>query len=146
MYHIHVEPSATNNCTATLAHLDPFARGEEPICDPSAPETCQVGDLSGKWGEIESDPFEDEYTDLYASTKEGIGAFFGNRSFVLHYANKTRLTCANFEEVPSNSTTGRPTTTGPVPTATEEVVNAAGTNVMSIPLALVGLAAIAFAL
>ena len=26
----------------------------------------------------------------------GIGAFFGNRSIVFHYANKTRISCANF--------------------------------------------------
>jgi hypothetical protein len=25
-----------------------------------------------------------------------LGSFFGNRSFVLHFANKTRITCANF--------------------------------------------------
>ncbi|KAM0336002.1 hypothetical protein ACHAPQ_004619 [Fusarium lateritium] len=96
-YHIHVEPVPEDgNCTATLAHLDPFARGEDPPCDPKDPASCQVGDNSGKHGKIVSDPFKMEYVDYYASTKEGIGAFFGNRSFVLHYANKTRLTCANF--------------------------------------------------
>lgn len=36
------------------------------------------------------------YTDLYSSTLPGIGAFFGNRSIVVHYNNKTRITCANF--------------------------------------------------
>ncbi|KAM0564258.1 hypothetical protein ACHAPJ_000468 [Fusarium lateritium] len=97
LYHIHVEPVPEDgNCTATLAHLDPFARGEEPPCDAKDPASCQVGDLSGKYGKITSDPFEAEYIDAYASTKQDIGAFFGNRSFVLHYANKTRLTCANF--------------------------------------------------
>lgn len=96
-YHIHVEPVPEDgNCTATLAHLDPFARGEDPPCDLKDPASCQVGDNSGKHGKIVSDPFQAEYVDYYASTKEGIGAFFGNRSFVLHYANKTRLTCANF--------------------------------------------------
>ncbi|KAI6373742.1 hypothetical protein MCOR25_003371 [Pyricularia grisea] len=96
-YHLHVDPATGGNCTATLAHLDPFVRGETPVCNATAPQTCQVGDLSGKHGEITSDPFEATYTDKFASTHEGIGAFFGNRSFVLHYANKTRITCADFK-------------------------------------------------
>jgi len=89
------------NCTATLAHLDPFMRGEDPPCDAAKPQTCQVGDLSGKWGKITSDPFTAHFQDDYASTKDGIGAFFGNRSFVLHYPNKTRLGCANFAMMPA---------------------------------------------
>lgn len=32
----------------------------------------------------------------------GIGAFFGNRSVVVHYANLTRLACANFELIIGN--------------------------------------------
>lgn len=96
------------NCTATLAHLDPFIRGEATPCNPDLPETCQVGDLSGKFGEIstEEDTWETSYVDLYASTLEGIGAFFGNRSIVIHYPNKTRITCANFEQVEGNGSGG----------------------------------------
>ncbi|RTE76047.1 hypothetical protein BHE90_009479 [Fusarium euwallaceae] len=96
-YHLHAAPVPEDgNCTETLAHLDPYERGAETPCDAKDPASCEVGDLSGKHGKIDSDPFEAEYIDYYASTKEGIGAFFGNRSFVLHYANKTRLSCANF--------------------------------------------------
>jgi hypothetical protein len=51
MYHIHEKPvPADGNCTATGAHLDPYKRGEVPPCDPTAKETCQTGDLSGKYG------------------------------------------------------------------------------------------------
>jgi hypothetical protein len=100
VYHIHVAPVPEGgNCTKTLGHLDPFIRGETPACDPSIPETCQVGDLSGKYGKIESDPFSVTFVDPFTSTLEGPGAFFGNRSFVVHFANKTRITCANFEAV-----------------------------------------------
>ncbi|KAL2685392.1 hypothetical protein Neosp_006490 [[Neocosmospora] mangrovei] len=96
-YHLHAAPVPEDgNCTETLAHLDPYERGAETPCDAKDPASCEVGDLSGKHGKITVDPFEAEYIDYYASTKEGIGAFFGNRSFVLHYANKTRLSCANF--------------------------------------------------
>jgi len=92
---------SNGNCTATLAHLDPYIRGEVTPCDMAAPATCQVGDLSGKHGEIPADvgTWETSYVDLYASTLEGIGAFFGNRSFVIHYPNKTRITCASFAKV-----------------------------------------------
>ncbi|KAL2161456.1 hypothetical protein VTH06DRAFT_8018 [Thermothelomyces fergusii] len=101
-YHIHVAPVPEDgNCTATLAHLDPYIRGEDTPCNADAPETCQVGDLSGKHGKIPADQstFETSYVDLYASTVEGIGAFFGNRSIVFHFPNKTRITCANFKRV-----------------------------------------------
>lgn len=100
-YHIHVAPVPENgNCTATLAHLDPYLRGQAIPCDPEAPETCEVGDLSGKHGLIDpsQDPYEATYIDPYSSLIEGQGAFFGNRSFVFHFdSNLTRISCANFE-------------------------------------------------
>lgn len=65
-------------------------------CNPAAPATCEVGDLTGKHGKVTSNPYFKTYSDDYASTLEGIGAFFGNRSIVIHAANSTRLTCANF--------------------------------------------------
>ncbi len=59
VYHIHDQPVPANgNCTGTLAHLDPFVRGEVPPCDSTHPETCQVGDLSGKHGNITTTPFQ----------------------------------------------------------------------------------------
>ncbi|PNP51580.1 hypothetical protein THARTR1_07836 [Trichoderma harzianum] len=111
MYHIHDEPATNGNCTTTLAHLDPYHRGETPACDASKPETCQVGDLSGKYGKITSDPFVAEYFDLYTSLQPDNPAFFGNRSIVVHYANKTRLTCANFAKLPVSSAATKSHTT-----------------------------------
>lgn len=99
-YHLHVAPVPEDgNCTQTLAHLDPFIRTDDPPCDSESPETCEVGDLSSKHGKADSDPFELTFNDPYASLVEGTGAFFGNRSLVVHFANKTRITCANFVEV-----------------------------------------------
>jgi hypothetical protein len=118
-YHLHAFPvSADGNCTNTLAHLDPYERGEvsiftaisneaaltsdlqTPVCDSKLPQTCQVGDLSGKHGKINTTEVGDHYTanyvDNYPSTFPGLGSFFGNRSIVIHFANKTRITCANF--------------------------------------------------
>lgn len=97
VYHIHAHPVPSDgNCTGTLAHLDPFIRGENPPCDTSLPQTCQVGDLSGKYGKVTSDPFQAFYVDEFASTLPGLGSFFGNRSLTVHFGNTTRITCANF--------------------------------------------------
>ncbi|KAL8805305.1 MAG: hypothetical protein Q9182_002073 [Xanthomendoza sp. 2 TL-2023] len=125
LYHIHDQPVPSNgNCTATLAHQDPYIRGEVPPCDPVHPETCQTGDLAGKHGNITSNPFSTAFLDLYLSTYQGPASFFGNRSIVIHTSNTTRLTCANFtltsgnSSRPSNGTSGgNGTVTGsnPVP-------------------------------
>ena len=97
VYHLHVEPVPANgNCTATKAHLDQYVRGEDPACDPALPATCQDGDLSGKHGKPAAASYSQTYVDKYVSLQEGVGSFFGNRSIVFHYANKTRITCANF--------------------------------------------------
>ncbi|KAG5936225.1 hypothetical protein E4U53_000262 [Claviceps sorghi] len=95
-YHLHVKKAAGGNCTAAGAHLDPTNRGEQPPCDAGKLPSCQVGDLSGKYGRINSDPFTAEYVDKFLSLKEDDPAFFGNRSFVIHLANTTRVACADF--------------------------------------------------
>ncbi|KAK4451048.1 Cu,Zn superoxide dismutase-like protein [Podospora aff. communis PSN243] len=96
-YHLHDQPVASDgNCASTLAHLDPYQRGQEVACDMAAPETCEVGDLSGKHGKIDGPSAMKTFIDQYAALVPGIGAFFGNRSIVIHYANSTRLACANF--------------------------------------------------
>lgn len=131
VYHIHETIAWSGNCTAALAHLDPYDRGETPACDASKPETCQVGDLSGKHGKITSDPFVAEYIDLYASINYTDPAYVGNRSIVVHYANKTRLTCADFgsfygfpASVPTASHTtasSRTATTAPIATGANNI-------------------------
>lgn len=58
MYHIHEKPVPENgNCTGTGAHLDPYKRGEVPICDANDRKTCQTGDLSGKHGNMTAPSF-----------------------------------------------------------------------------------------
>ncbi|KID63600.1 Cell surface Cu-only superoxide dismutase [Metarhizium brunneum] len=99
LYHIHEDRvPADGNCTKTLAHLDPYGRGEDPPCDSRAKDSCQVGDLSGKYGQPKRG-LEIWYFDNYTSLAEGTPAFLGNRSIVVHFANKTRITCANFEKL-----------------------------------------------
>ena len=61
MYHLHEKPVPSDgNCTGTGAHLDPYKRGEVPICDASKPETCQTGDLSGKFGNMTAQEWSEE--------------------------------------------------------------------------------------
>ncbi|KAK0622380.1 superoxide dismutase [Immersiella caudata] len=96
-YHLHDQPVASNgDCGSTLAHLDPYQRGQATTCDMTVPETCEVGDLSGKHGKVEGMEVMKSFVDQYAALVPGIGAFFGNRSIVIHFANSTRLACANF--------------------------------------------------
>lgn len=61
MYHLHEKPVPSDgNCTGTGAHLDPYKRGEVPTCDASKPETCQTGDLSGKFGNMTAQEWSQE--------------------------------------------------------------------------------------
>jgi len=114
-YHIHVgRVPEDGNCSAALGHLDPYNRGMSTPCNYTAPETCQIGDLSGKYGSINSSVnsdghYLDEYTDDYLSTIPGDPAFFGNLSFVVHAANNTRLNCGNFYRLSASTPTPIPT-------------------------------------
>lgn len=112
-YHIHaMSVPADGNCTATMGHLDPTNRGELYMCDTSAPETCQVGDLAGKHGGkiTTQDTFTTSFVDPYLSTDPSSDAFFGGLGFVVHTGNTTRLTCANFVMVDGGNSTSPNTT------------------------------------
>lgn len=133
IYHIHVAPVPANgNCTSTLAHLDQTGRGENPICDLTQPASCQQGDLSGKYGNITDGRLSYSFHDPYTSLREGDGAYIGNRSFVFHFLNKTRISCANFTVSTANTSTPYPTSsssgikTSPTPTPTTLPVPGAG--------------------
>ncbi|OQV10545.1 hypothetical protein CLAIMM_14526 [Cladophialophora immunda] len=141
-YHIHEYPvPASGNCTATGGHLSPFGRQDDPACDPTAPWTCQPGDLSGKHGSISqltsstSDDsqavgtFQAMYLDLYVSTDPSNVAFFGNRSVVVHNANGTRLNCGNFTQMTSSSSGGSANGTNTTAPTTSPKHNAAAAAV-----------------
>ncbi|KAK4230644.1 hypothetical protein QBC38DRAFT_19985 [Podospora fimiseda] len=160
-YHLHVLPATGGNCTTTLAHLDPFERGEATPCNKAALETCQTGDLSGKYGVVIPDAegkFEATYTDLYSSTIEGLGSFFGNRSVVFHYPNKTRITCADFAlaggAVLPTGNSSLPVPTGVAPSSSADAPGAtttapiAGAAAIGVKTGLMGaiFGAVAFAL
>ena len=135
------------NCTGTLGHLDPYIRGETPVCDPTQPSTCQVGDLSGKHGNMTTNPFQSAYLELYTTTTEGPGAFFGNRSVVIHNQNLTRLTCANFTLAYAGYGAENATGTATIGGMPAQFTGGAATRVMSgSAIAAFALGAVAFIL
>lgn len=139
VYHIHeLAVPANGNCSATMGHLDPTDRGEYYPCVVGAPATCQVGDLAGKHGNITLTNFVAQYSDAFLSTNPSSPAFFGNRSVVIHTANTTRITCANFTLVNSTSTS----TNGTSPTATQTVVAYTGAAAKLSAFGPVGLLAV----
>ncbi|RMD39228.1 hypothetical protein DV735_g5900, partial [Chaetothyriales sp. CBS 134920] len=103
-YHIHEKPVPSNgSCNATGGHLNPYNGTKPPGCDPEMPSLCEVGDLSGKYGLVENETlaespfFQNQFLDSFLSTSNDSITFLGNRSFVIHAANGTRLNCGNFE-------------------------------------------------
>lgn len=135
VYHIHEKPiSADGNCSSAGAHLDPYKRGEVPLCDSSKKETCQTGDLSGKernfTGPADSIMYvthinkrslvtnvSSRFLDLYSATNPEDPAFFGDKSIVFHYSNKTRITCANFTIVNGGQPSAAPSSGYAMPTS-----------------------------
>jgi hypothetical protein len=127
--------------------INSFTRTETPSCDSDHPETCQVGDLSGKHGNISQitsssagdsaavGTFQAMYLDAYLSTDPNNVAFFGNRSIVVHAANGTRLNCGNFtQHAPSNTFGNSSSTSSSTATATNK--NAAASVNVGQPLVM----------
>lgn len=55
-YHVHARPvPESGSCADTGGHLDSYLRGDTPACDSAEPQTCEIGDLSGKFG-LEAGP------------------------------------------------------------------------------------------
>ncbi|BCS25911.1 putative cytosolic Cu/Zn superoxide dismutase [Aspergillus puulaauensis] len=100
-YHIHASRVPDDgNCYLTGAHLDPHGRGQEPPCTITAPQTCEVGDLSGKHGPAwapAGEEFRATYSDFFLANTPGDEAYYGDLSWVVHGSNGDRLTCGNFD-------------------------------------------------
>jgi len=76
-YHIHLRPVPENgDCLETRGHLDSYVRGDTPPCDSSMPQTCEVGDLSGKYGTVSGPDVKKEYVILFLFLEKGKTACF----------------------------------------------------------------------
>lgn len=98
VYHIHDNAISNENCESAGLHFNPY--GADPYCDSDEdPSWCQVGDLSGKHGFINSTCFETTYVDPYLSLDDDSVANIVGKSVVFHYANLTKFACATIQLV-----------------------------------------------
>lgn len=98
-YHIHDQPIPSDgNCEAAGPHFNPYA-GPANCGDQRDDSYCQVGDLSGKHGWIDTTCFETKYYDPYLSLNSESPAYIVGKSVVFHYDNLTKFACANIELV-----------------------------------------------
>lgn len=122
-YHIHEKAVPSyGNCNSTGMHFDKYGVGDDHVCNSKEPETCQLGDMSGKHGAItfasqtSNNSRADAYHDDYLSTIINNTAFFGGLSVVVHRKrDKLRLACGNFalfSGLNSNSSIPIPEPTG----------------------------------
>lgn len=94
-YHIHEKPVSARDCNSTGGHLNPYkATGK---CNSSKRETCEVGDLSGKYGTVEASKYQEAFAEPYLSTNKNDPAFVGDKSIVIHDKDNKRVACASFE-------------------------------------------------
>lgn len=149
MYHIHQKPVPANgNCTATLAHFNPY----NGTADGATDALKELGDLSGKHGKINGTSYQTTYIDEYLSLNPDDPAYFGGLSVVVHLANNSRLACANITSVErslSESATSLATssdasstseaTSGTSSTASVESVNGSGLSVQVPGMAIFSL-------
>lgn len=79
-------------------HFNPFNAplAKDIACDSFDNDSkCQVGDLSGKHGLINTTCFETYYYDPYISLDPSHPSFIGGKSLVLHLEDSSKLACAN---------------------------------------------------
>ena len=104
-WHIHDYPFTTQHddpCSAASVggHFDPFMVGGRPDystrCSTANPSLCEVGDLSGKFGNLNpTDSPNRFHIDTYLPL-HGVHSIVG-RSVVIHRNNGARWVCANIE-------------------------------------------------
>ncbi|KAK4177752.1 superoxide dismutase [Triangularia setosa] len=100
-YHIHVRAVPENGtCADTGLHLDSYVRGQEPPCEASLPATCEVGDLSGKYGKVAGGRIHKEFHDPYTATNIIQLGYIGNRAIVFHDKSSARVACASIKKAP----------------------------------------------
>ncbi|KAG7663408.1 uncharacterized protein J8A68_003060 [[Candida] subhashii] len=96
-YHIHENSVPANgDCEAVGLHFNPY--NASPDCPKQKHDGyCQVGDLSGKHGLVNTTCFELKFEDPYLSLNKKSKSYIVGRSLVFHYKNMTKLACADIE-------------------------------------------------
>uniref|UniRef100_A0A1D1ZJ21 Superoxide dismutase [Cu-Zn] n=1 Tax=Anthurium amnicola TaxID=1678845 RepID=A0A1D1ZJ21_9ARAE len=107
LYRIHENPITNNDCETAGGVLDPNQFGSDPgyKCDPTVPEKCEVGDLSGKYGDLIPDDDGEVIKSVIDSfvKLDGPSGITG-RSVVIRLddKNQTIIACANILNVSNN--------------------------------------------
>ena len=103
-WHIHQYPFTNGqespcSYSSVGGHYDPFKANENSNyisdCQPQNKSLCEVGDLSGKFGKLNSSVTSFSFPDSDLSL-HGQYSIIG-RSVVLHYSNGSRYVCANID-------------------------------------------------
>lgn len=96
-YHIHENPvGVSSNCENAGLHFNPYQSSAN--CDEYNDDSfCQVGDLSGKHGFIDTTCFETSYYDQYLSLKPEDASYIIGKSVVIHYPNLKKIACADIK-------------------------------------------------
>ena len=104
--------SGNGKCDGAKNVLDPFQRGDKPGCDKKRPQTCQVGDLTGKHGEIPKFQgvisVKQSFQDLYLSFKKEEKSFIGKASVIVKNVKGDKIACGNIMEVQGASGAWKP--------------------------------------
>ncbi|KAK3330043.1 Cu,Zn superoxide dismutase-like protein [Apodospora peruviana] len=101
-YHVHAKAvPADGNCADTGGHLDSYLRGDSPPCDSSKPQTCEIGDLSGKFGLVAGPTVSKSFNDPYSALNIINLGYIGDRGIVFHDASGARIACATLTKVPT---------------------------------------------
>lgn len=97
VYHIHEFPVHDDgDCEKAGLHFNPYKAPAD--CDAQkSDDYCQVGDLSGKHGWINTTCFETSYDDPFLSLNSNSKSSIIGRSLVFHYADLNKFACANIE-------------------------------------------------
>ena len=96
-YHVHekpvdwYDPAGPCSSSSTGGHFNPMSAVGK--CDPTKPESCELGDLSGKHGAVTGVSLQTQYTDTFLPLS-GAYSIVG-RSLVLHDSTGNRYVCAN---------------------------------------------------
>lgn len=99
-YHIHENSVDADGCDSVGDDFNPYNAVTDVPCDGLKDNSyCEVGDLSGKHGWINSTCFETHYVDPYLSLNKKSRAYIIGRSISFHFSNGTKFACANIERI-----------------------------------------------
>ncbi|KAJ9056819.1 Cell surface superoxide dismutase [Cu-Zn] 4 [Entomophthora muscae] len=93
-YHIHL-----GRCSNNPTHWDPFMAKSAPVyvCNPDAKFSCELGDLAGKFGQLNSEVQEATYLDPTLNF-DYLVSLRSNLSLVIHEPNsKAKRNCTELD-------------------------------------------------